>query len=181
MFEISTERLILRDFVLDDVSDYVCFTQDSKYQRFYDEEDCTVEKAKFLVNCFSEQAEQSPRDQYQLAIVLKDTGQMIGTCGVRLELDHQASMGCGVAREFQGAGYAQEAAEAIAEFGFEKLNIHRLYAETISDNRAATTMCRQFGMRKEAHLVEHRYFKGRWWDTVIFAMLHSEWKVKSQR
>ena len=83
-----------------------------------------------------------------------------------------------MAREFQGAGYAQEAAEAIAGFGFEKLAVHRLYAETIGANKAAIAMCRQFGMRKEAQFIEHRYFKERWWDTVIYAMLRSEWEMR---
>ncbi|BDU37819.1 putative Acyl-CoA N-acyltransferase [Vibrio nigripulchritudo SO65] len=178
MFEIVTERLILRDFIPEDVSSYVRLTQDEKYQRFYDEEDCSVEKAEFLVNLFVEQASEIPRSKYQLAIVLKDTSQVIGTCGIRIETDHQASMGCGVAREFQGAGYAQEAVEAIAAFGFETLNVHRLYAETIGANKAAIAMCRQFGMRKEAQFVEHRFFKERWWDTVIYAILKSEWNVK---
>lgn len=178
VFEIVTERLILRDFEIQDVSSYIALTQDSKYQRFYDEDDCSIEKAEFLVNLFIEQARELPRSKYQLAIVLQQTGEVIGTCGIRLEADQQASMGCGVAREFQGAGYAQEAAEAIAGFGFEKLAVHRLYAETIGANKAAIAMCRQFGMRKEAQFIEHRYFKERWWDTVIYAMLRSEWEMR---
>jgi RimJ/RimL family protein N-acetyltransferase len=34
-------------------------------------------------------------------------------------------------------------------------------------------------MRKEALLKENRYFKGRWWDTVVLAMLSSEWVQKT--
>ena len=98
MFEIVTERLILRDFEIQDVSSYIALTQDSKYQRFYDEDDCSIEKAEFLVNLFIEQARDLPRSKYQLAIVLQQTGEVIGTCGIRLEADQQASMGFCFAR-----------------------------------------------------------------------------------
>jgi len=39
-----------------------------------------------------------------VAIVLKDTGEFIGTAGFGIEPDKQASIGCGVGREYQSAG-----------------------------------------------------------------------------
>ncbi|MGF1755441.1 GNAT family N-acetyltransferase [Vibrio makurazakiensis] len=175
MFKIETENLVLRDFKVGDSQAYVNLTRDEKYQRFYSEEDCQDSKSRMLVDLFVEKAVESPRTMYQLAITLKTTGEVIGTCGIRLEEHSQASMGCGVARKFQGTGFAKEAASALIDFGFTQLNIHRVYAETMDANRAAIALCRQLGMNKEAHFVEHRYFKNQWWDTVIVAMLKSDW------
>ncbi|WP_394252251.1 GNAT family N-acetyltransferase [Vibrio profundi] len=176
MFKIETNRLILRDFHTGDANAYVQLTQDKKYQRFYSEEDCTAEKSLALVQMFTEQANESPRSKFQLAITVKETGQVIGTCGIRLEGNQQASMGCGVARSAQGTGYALEAASALIEFGFNSLHCHRIYAETIADNKAAIALCRHLGMREEAIFKEHRYFKDKWWDTAIYAFLKSEWE-----
>ena len=64
---------------------------------------------------------------------------------------------------------------ALLEFGFDRQNLHRVYAETIAENKPALRLCKKLGMREEAHFIENRYFKGKWWSTVVMAMLKSEW------
>lgn len=166
MFTLETERLRLRDMRLEDEAAFVAITQDERYQRFYSEEDGRTQKYRELTRLFVEQAGERPRRAYQLAIEQKTTGNLIGTVCLRLESDQQASMGCGMARHSQGRGLMQEAASALAGFGFASLGVHRIYAETLSRNRAAIRLCSSLGMRQEAHFREHRYFKGQWWDTL---------------
>jgi len=36
------------------------------------------------------------------------------------------------------------------------------------------------GMRPEGRLREKEYFKGRWWDTLLFAILDYEWRACEQ-
>lgn len=48
MFKIETKRLILRDMTPNDESAFVAMSQDSKYQRFYDESDCDPNKYREL-------------------------------------------------------------------------------------------------------------------------------------
>ncbi|MFM5107337.1 GNAT family N-acetyltransferase [Aeromonas dhakensis] len=181
MFILETERLRLRDMRLDDEAAFVSITQDERYQRFYSEEDGQAQKYRELTRLFVEQAGERPRRAYQLAIEHKATNALIGTVCLRLESDQQASMGCGMARHSQGHGLMQEAASALAGFGFASLGVHRIYAETLSLNRAAIQLCSSLGMRQEAHFREHRYFKGQWWDTVVFALLRSEWSHQAAR
>jgi RimJ/RimL family protein N-acetyltransferase len=45
----------------------------------------------------------------------------------------------------------------------------------IPSEKNAELLALTLGMRKEAHLKEHRFFKGQWWDTVIMGVLCSEW------
>ena len=175
MFFIETENLILRDFCEEDESAFIALSQDNKYQRFYSEDDCTPENYRELTHLFISQAKEMPRSEYQLAVEHKESSDFIGTACLRMEQDNQASMGCGLAREYQGKGLIKEAVVALAGFGFNKLQVHRIYAETISDNKAAIRLCKMLGMREEALFKEHRFFKGQWWDTVVLAMLSSEW------
>ncbi|MBU2863811.1 GNAT family N-acetyltransferase [Reinekea forsetii] len=172
---IETKRLLLRNFEKSDTNNYCNLTSDSKYQRFYSEEDCSVEKSRFLVEQFILQTLEEKRSKYQMAIVLKDTGDFIGTAGLRIEQDKQASIGCGIGRNYQSAGYAIEAMYALLKYGFEEHDIHRVYAETISENTPAIWLCEMLGLREEARLIENRYFKGQWWSTVVMAMLKEEW------
>ncbi|OCH36382.1 GNAT family N-acetyltransferase [Aliivibrio fischeri] len=175
MFRIDTDNLILRDMMPEDEAYFVAMSQDTKYQRFYNESDCEPDKYKELTKLFIEQSVESPRHSFQLAIEDKKSGEFIGTVCLRLESDFQASIGCGLLRKCQGSGLMQEAAIALADFGFRELNVHRLYAETISKNVAAIKLCESLGMQKEAHFREHRFFKNQWWDTVVFSVLHAEW------
>lgn len=176
MFKLETDRLILRDMSLEDECAFVAMSQDAKYQRFYDESDCEPNKYRDLTQLFVAQALEVPRQSYQLAVESKDSGKFIGTVCLRLEGDRQASMGCAFSREIQGKVLSIEASEALANFGFSELGIHRIYAETISKNLAAIKLCKVLGMRQEAYFNQHRFFKGKCWDTVVLAVLRSDWK-----
>ncbi|MGI9878362.1 GNAT family N-acetyltransferase [Vibrio chagasii] len=176
MFKLETHRLVLRDMTLEDQSAFVAMSQDAKYQRFYDESDCEPIKYHQLTRLFIEQAGEEPRQSYQLAVESKESGKFIGTVCLRLEDNQQASMGCAFAREIQGKGLPIEAAKALAGFGFSELGVHRIYAETIGENLAAIRLCKSLGMRQEACFKDHRFFKNKWWDTVVLAMLRSEWE-----
>lgn len=176
MFSIETKCLILRDMELKDEAAFVAISQNKKYQRFYSEEDCDPKRYRDLTRLFIAQANENPRLEYQLAIELKGSNEFIGTVCLRMEDDSQASMGCGLSRKFQGGNLIFEAVSALLCFGFNELGVHRIYAETISENSPVIKLCEKIGMRREAWLKEHRYFKGRWWDTVILAMLHNEFE-----
>lgn len=181
MFKIETQRLIIRDMTLADEDAFVSMSQDPKYQRFYDESDCNPDKYRQLTRLFVAQISETPRLSYQLAVESKVSGKFIGTVCLRLEPNNQASMGCAFSREAQGSSLSLEASESLLNFGFSKLGIHRVYAETISKNLPAIKLCKSLGMRQEAHFREHRFFKLKWWDTVVLAVLRSEWAQAQQR
>lgn len=164
-----TANLILRDFTAQDLPAYRALRSDVKFQRFSSEEEATDEKAAELLQLFIEQGRAKPRMKYQLAITLKD-GTLIGSCGARLEREGAASFGIEVGRTWHGKGFAHEAGAAVIAMAFDVLPIHELYAETIPENRAATRLCRQLGFRLVEERISTRTFKGRSWNTVVYAM-----------
>lgn len=174
-FCIETPRLLIRDFCADDLTAYFTMTQQAQYQRYYPEEDYSAAKAKELLHVFTQQALHSPRTGYQLAVYTKDTGRFVGTVGLRMEPDLQASVGFGLVTDFWGTGMALESMAALIQFGFSELGLHRVYAETLIENQSATGLCQRLGMREEARFRQHRHFKHRWWDTAVFAILGAEW------
>lgn len=177
MLMIETENLVLRDFVKEDRDAYRALRNDQKFTRFYCEEDVSTDKSDALLELFINQSLEQERTGYQFALVTK-SGDLIGSCGIRLEADQQASAGCELGREWQKKGYALEAGNAVLAFGFEQRGVHRIYAETISENRAAIRLCKILGMRHEALFLENRYFQGRWWNTSILAVLARDWRQR---
>lgn len=174
---IQTGRLALRDFKPEDFEAFYATTNDPQYRQFYAEGEMRQDFWEELFDRILAGAEAAERKSYQLAVCLSE-GELIGTCGVRIEdAEHQqASFGCAIGRGYWGKGYAFEAAYGLFDFAFASLPVHRIYAETISENSRARALAERLGMRPEGQLQDHKFFKGRWWDSVIYAILKHEWK-----
>lgn len=118
------------------------------FKQYYSEEDSTIEKSDYLLKLFISQANEKPRTCYQLAIE-NESGRLIGSCGIRIVSigDKKGSFGSELAREYWGQGLSLMASQTIIDFGFKTLGLHRIYAETISENKAAVTLAKRLGMR----------------------------------
>lgn len=66
----------------------------------------------------------------------------------------------------------------MVEFGFKQLNLHRIWANSVADNSRSWRVLEKLGMRQEGRLRGNEFFKGRWWDTLIYAILENEWQVQ---
>jgi [ribosomal protein S5]-alanine N-acetyltransferase len=177
MFVLNTHRLILRDLTQEDFDAFYAAADDAEVQRYYPVEERPAEFYRSIFERILEQTKQPERDKYQLAICLP-SGQVIGTCGVRLEdpVHMQASFGCGIARPYWGHSYAFEASREIIRFSLRSLPIHRLYAETIKENVRARRLAERLGMRLEGELLQTKLIEGQWFSTAVYALLKEEWE-----
>ena len=176
---ITTDRLVLREFVTDDWPVVLAYQSDPRYLRFYPWTDRTEADVRDFVQTFVDQQAAQPRHKFQLAIALQDEERVIGNCGIRRkpENEWEADIGYELAPEHWGRGYATEAALAIVDFGFRDLQLHRVWSWCIADNVASARVLERVGFRPEGRLRENEYFKGRWWDTLVYGLLRSEWKA----
>lgn len=174
---LETERLLLRDFTIADVPDIEVYQTDPRYLRFYHWTTRSPGEIQQFVQMFLDWQQQKPRTKYQLVIVLKAQKRVIGNCGVRCQVsgDDQGEIGYEINPNYWGKGYATEAANGIIRFGFETLNLHRIWATCIAENTASARVLEKVGMRQEGHFVEKEWMKGRWWDVLQFALLRREW------
>lgn len=173
---IETPRLRLREFVPDDWASMAAYWGDERYARYYPD---YVDRDQFirdLVTQFVSSQGDTPRSRYQMAVTTRDDGRFIGNCGVRInDWDaREANIGYELDPAYWGQGYATEAAGAILDFGFDTLGMHRVWAECVADNSASARVLTKLGMRQEAHFLEHQWYRERWWDTLIFAILDHE-------
>jgi ribosomal-protein-alanine N-acetyltransferase len=174
---IETERLILREFREDDIPLILAWWNDPRYQRYYAELADSEPIVRDLAAKFVAAQLEEPRRKWQLAVTIRGNDQIVGTCGVRVndaELA-EANIGYELHPDQWGNGYATEAATAILRFGFGELGMHRIWAECVADNTGSARVLEKVGMRQEARFREHQYFRNRWWDTLIFAILAGEW------
>lgn len=90
----------------------------------------------------------------------------------------QAEIGWAFHPEFQGRGYASEAAGRMLDWAFTELGAHRVAAQLDPLNTSSAAVCGRLGMRREALFRENLWFKGRWGDTAVYALLRSEWEAR---
>jgi RimJ/RimL family protein N-acetyltransferase len=178
---IKTERLLLREFVGEDWRAVYAYQNDPRYLEFYEWEHRTEQDVKDFVQMFLDRQKEQPRTKYQLAIALPGSNKLIGNIGIRKRdvRAYSAEMGYELDPREWGNGYATEAATAMLKFAFEQLRLHRVSANAIANNHNSLRVLEKLGMRQEGRWRENEFFKGHYWDTVVYAILEDEWRWKS--
>ncbi len=103
---------------------------------------------------------------YDWAVVLKRTKKMIGTCGfAKFDYDNNsAEIGYVINPLYWRHGYATEAVQRVIDFGFSKLNLHRIEARYIVGNDASRHVMENCGMVFEGIHKSSVYVKEQYMD-----------------
>ena len=175
---LETPRLVLREYTEDDSTAVLAYQRDPRYLRYYPWEGRTFDDAHRFVRTFIDWQSESPRRRFQLAVLLRENGTLIGSCGVRRKPDDdtEADIGFELSPEHWGRGYATEAATAMAEFAFQDLGVRRLSSWCIAENAASARVLEKLGMSLEGRLAATERFKGCDWDTLLYGMTRERWE-----
>jgi RimJ/RimL family protein N-acetyltransferase len=114
-------------------------------------------------------------EQATFAIVLKETGELIGAIGLTINASHRrGEMGYWVGVPFWNHGYATEAADALLAFGFDLLELHRIHAVHLSRNPASGRVMQKAGMRHESTQRQHILKRGVFEDVEGYGLLAAD-------
>ncbi len=76
--------------------------------------------------------------------------------------------------EFWGKGFAKEALLTVLNFGFKKLQLHRISADVAVSNKRSIKLLESIGMVREGRGREVLPIKGDWMDIYRYAILETE-------
>ncbi len=177
---IETTRLRLRHFMDADLSTFMAYRNDPEVARYQSWEGISEQEARDFIH---EQKDVQPGLRghgMQIAIELKATGMLIGDCYFVLnEHDElQAEIGYTLARAHQKQGLATEAISCWLTYAFSTFNLHRVIALSDCANTASIALLERLGMRREGHFIQNIWFKGKWGDEYLYAVLREEWSHK---
>ena len=97
-----------------------------------------------------------------------DGGPLLGTIRLTLNpVDNHAEMGYWVGKPFWNNGYCTEAARAVVAYGFDVLDLERIYANYMARNPASGRVLAKLGMQQEGLLRRHRRKFGRYEDLIV--------------
>jgi RimJ/RimL family protein N-acetyltransferase len=174
---IQTKRLMLRDFEKEDWRSVHDYASDPEVVRYMDFGPNTEQESKDFVQRHLAQQKEQPRNNFTLAIVLKAENVLIGGCGIYVSNpnNREGYIGYVLNRNFWRRSYATETALGLTEFGFNQLKLHRIFATCDAENLASAHVLKKIGMQQEAHFRENGWVKGKWRDSLLYAILDHEW------
>jgi RimJ/RimL family protein N-acetyltransferase len=171
-----TRRLCLRSIRLEDATDVARYRSDPEVARFQTWEPKDVAEVMAFVRSQLMLQPNMPGSWYQLTVVKRLEGTVIGDCGLHFP-DHetdQAEVGITLDRAYHRQGYATEALAAVLSYLFEDLGKHRVYARVDPRNQASIALLERLGMRYEGRLRETVRLRGEWADDLMYAILAHE-------
>ena len=121
----------------------------------------------------------TPGKWFIFAVESKEGASLIGHVALKMRDDQQqAEIGFTFARAYQGKGFAFEATAQVLDYAFTLLRLHRIVAITDCENERSVALLRRLGMRREGHHIQNIWFKGKWGDEYLYAILREEWLRK---
>ena len=176
---LGTERLVLRPFQPSDLVAVLGYYSLPDIQRYLDWKARDHVEAKSAFAAMRKQTRLTrPGDVLTLGVNRRVDRTTIGHVSLRWT-DATAAQGevrFAIAPAFRRQGFAREALEALLDFAFDIMGLHRVFAVTAGDNAASSLLLRSLGLRLEAHYREHALFMGEWDTELHFAILDREWK-----
>lgn len=113
----------------------------------------------------------------QFAITLKETGELVGNISLVISKGHRrAELGYWIGAEFWNRGFATEAAGAVIEFGFKRLNLNKIAARHLDINAASGRVMVKNGMTQEGHLKQEFLKDGKFHGMVVYGLTVQEWE-----
>jgi ribosomal-protein-alanine N-acetyltransferase len=173
------ERVILRALAKEDINDMYL-------QWLNDEEVCRGNSHAVFPNTEEKllrfyEGQQNQMSQVVLAIIHKEDKKHIGN--VSLQSINWISRNAEFAilmgdRSYWGRGFGEEAAQLIVNYGFERLNLHRIYCGTFSNNETMKKLAGKLHMKQEGIRREAVYKAGGYLDIYEYGVLKSEFSKK---
>lgn len=127
-------------------------------------------------------AEEFERGNSLRLAVVNETNQLCG--GIKLDLHdkyNNAELGYWIGVPYWTQGYCKEAASKIIDYGFETLNLHKIYAFHLTRNPASGRVLQKIGMTKEGCWRQHIKHLGVYEDSAMYGILADEWNKKQSK
>jgi RimJ/RimL family protein N-acetyltransferase len=172
---LSTTRLVLRPFRLEDASEV---------QRLAGEREVAATTfriphpypdgaAEEWINSLAPRYEQG--ETVAFVITRAEDGALLGAIGLDITREHErAELGYWIGKPYWGNGYCTEAARAVAQYAFEVLGLNRIAATHFAHNEASGRVMRNIGMTYEGHRVQDIKKWGKFQDSILYGLVRAK-------
>ncbi|MGC8481383.1 MAG: GNAT family N-acetyltransferase [Acidimicrobiales bacterium] len=177
---IASDRVVLRALTPDDIPALYDYHSRASVHRylFSNVPDEASFRRQVMKDGWDSPKLEVDNDVLRLGVIRREGEVLVGDVMLRLlSVQHRrVELGWIIHPEYQGHGYATEAAHLLIHYAFEIRGMHRVVARIDSRNLASRKVIERLGMTHESHLRANLWVHGEWTDEDDFAMLESEWR-----
>jgi ribosomal-protein-alanine N-acetyltransferase len=176
-----SERLLIRDHVLDDLPEHHGLLSDEAAMRYLPEiKTKNMEESRENLIKSIEESNSKNRRLYFFRIENKNTGEYIGEIGYTVleetPLGKIVDLGYFTKEKYWGKGYATEALKKVMEYAFETDHVYRISTGCVKENAGSEKVMLKCGMIKEAEHKEYQLHENKLKDRVEYRLLKHEWE-----
>ena len=138
---LTTERLTLRQLVINDAREIFMLRSDSEINKYLDRQiSNTIDEARNFINKVNENTNNS--ESLYWAITLSDRDILVGTiCLFSFpEENNKCEIGYELLTNFQGKGIMKEAAEKVIDYAFNTIKVQKIEAFFHRDNQRSINL-----------------------------------------
>lgn len=115
-----------------------------------------------------------------LGITLREDDRLIGSAGLHMIdwRDRAAAYGIQIGEPAEwGKGYGTDVTRLVTRYGFESLNLNRIWLHVYDHNPAGVRAYEKVGYRREGVLRQGAFRDGAYRDVYVMAILAEEWRA----
>ncbi len=184
---ITTERLVLRNYMEADVPAFFELFSDDRVTEFYDFGTFSnVEQARTLVAANIRRNAAQDGSGLRWAICLADApDRAIGSCGFHSTNKNFRSIEIGydLCPSQWGNGYAFEAVRQMLDCCFSSdipFHVNRVSATTNLESHKSIALLRRLGFSEEGVLRQYGFWKNQFHDIRLFSFLREDWEAREK-
>ena len=120
-------------------------------------------------------------NQNQVDFEIRTSNVLIGHCGLYYIKwkDRVAEFTIYIGdMRYRNGGYGSDALRTLIKYGFDELNLHRIWCEVYSNN-TAIDVYRRLGFKDEGILRQHHWCNGGYLDSHMLGLLREEWETNA--
>jgi [ribosomal protein S5]-alanine N-acetyltransferase len=170
-------RLNLRELTIDDVDPVLAIYGSPEATEHLSFTPRSREEVGGIIARSIASATAKPREEYALAVVERDGGNLVGFARLARDPHQQraATMGFALRPDAWGVGYGRETVRLLLSLAFDDLDLHRVWAARAPLNTASEKTLLAAGMTEEGRIRGHVYVRGTWRDSMVYGILREEW------
>jgi len=172
---LETNRLMLRRIKPKDVDCIYKFYSDLTTLEYIPKEPFTsLDQARDKIKEFEKLYKEEKAIWW--TFTLKTSDDFVGFGGVFdiNKKSNNAEIGYGLLPEYWGKSFMSELVKEIVDFGFDKLQLHKLSGFITPGNVGSVRVLERLGFEKEGELKDNNFARGRYFDTAIYARINDE-------
>lgn len=176
--KLETDNLLLDQLTMDNLDFVYRHFSDPRVSEFLLDEPpiSNISQAREIIDFYQGS---DNRTWNRWGISLKNSGQLVGTCGFHKwnKRDLHAEIGYDLSPDFWGQGIMTEALRAAIQNGFEKMGLNRVAAIVYPQNQRSLHLLHKLGFQTEGLLRDYHYSNGNFYDHYVLSLLKKDWKI----